>query len=1011
MGLVLAYSLRMKTIFIIFITFVSSFSLFAGESMIPLLKGPMLPSDDLVYNGEVISARDALALKNVDLSLLNPQPNDVWPDQITKTIADDQQNVGLVENASATYQGSLLSNEGLFRFNVLSDDDGKIYTIHLDKTLHSLLLRKNLLRKLGYEIPETKYLKHLSVKFESQVELDKFLIRGIPDGTDGAPERWVKQGGNLEIVLQDIAVTEPSEKDYYNVAMGIPKQAMNSRTIRSLVVPYNLVDLSESVNKFNWVSGKIDNKFLVLSHFTKNQFSSSVDDVNWMLRKINKLTRADFKEIVDQSYFPADVGALVLEKIISRRNFLNKLLANTEKDLAFDPNVSSGKIKEQHYDGYASRFAYGDAESPMEQMDSFFHSIIQSNIIDNLVSTFNQKLIDTSVNDARTEYFTQQFKDGLDHFIKTGELRPIGVGAWTSPSVGIRLLFSRDIVIGNYLGANNLVQMADTIGGSMDLGLHIGIEGLGNNLASSLQVGASIVRTFSHLKPVKTLKASMKEPYRNMFVSHLKNSLAKKYFTLSELKNLNTSDTEKNKSAQELLKLIEKELDVGESLIMTDRTMPSVDVKLNMTQGIFSAVAGVNSSISTIKRIHFYKKSATIIQIFDDSGEVKSLDLSFQMRNYIPILKISSKYDKGNYGVKSYLVNTSSDLTENPNLFTNALGLYQVLNKRSFEVLNTVTTPVKLKASYVDRSMRFSLLLWKMKSLSGKSYYDVEAKDGVHGSYFSYTKDFMSGMNFESFSKQLANYYLVDRVRNFSISSIDDKNPGETLFGHSSTQTINFEAEVDENKEFSRKFISLSDIKQGWSSSKKGLLKFIGDTNKKFQTELFNDQQIDFEKIRLYRIGYHLNIYERGIARLAAITAGDIEKLAESYNRSCLADFPIYGTAFCGDFHDLRYKIMECSRPNSEENKNVCLTDLAQQMFNEIKFQDLKMLMGENNLYVYATIDGFREKSEVLNDTIYSNSIGKIGSDKWQGPLQVVRDLVGMPEGEFSGGWLREGGR
>lgn len=992
--------------------FFLSLPLLAGESMVPLIKGPVLPSDDLVYNGNILSARDASVLKDVDLSLLNPKPNDVWPDKITKTAQDDQNNIALNDKSEATYQGALLSNSGLFRFNALSDIDGKIYTIHLDKTLHTLLLRKNLLRKLGYEIPETKYLKQLIVKFQSQQEMDQFLKKEIPEATLGASERWAKSVNNLEVVLQDVAVTEPSETDFYNVAMGLPGQSINSRTIRSLVIPYNLLDLSESVNKFNWVGGKIDNNFLVLSHFTNNQFITSIDDANWMVRKINKLTRNDFKEVVDQAFFPGDVGALVLEKIISRRNFLNKLLSNQEKNISFDPNVSSGKIKEQSYAGYASRFAYGDAESPMDQMWQFFKSIVQSNVIDNLIEAFNKKLVDTSIGDARTEYFQQQFKSGLDHFLQTGELRPIGVGTWTSPYANIRLLFSRDIVIGNYLGANNLVQMADTIGGSLDLGLHIGIEGLGNDLSSNLRMGMSVVRTYSHLKPVKTLKVSLKEPYRNMFVSHLKNSLAKKYFSLSELKKLNSSDTEKNKQIQELLKVIEKQLDVGESLIMTDRVMNTADIKLNLTQAIFSGGLGVNTSIATIARIHFFKKSASVIQIFDDAGEVKTIDLSFQMKNYIPILKIGAKLDKGNYNVKSYMVNISSDLTENPNFYTNAQGIYEILSNRNFEIINTVTTPIKVKASFLDKTGRFSFLLWKMKWLSAKSYYDVEAKDGLHGSYFSYTKNFTTGLNFESFSKQLGNYYLADRDKKISVSSNGDKNPGETLFGKSSTQSIVFEAEIDKDKTFTKQFLSLSDVKQGWSTSKKGLLNFIASTNKKFQAPLFDVQQIDFKKIRLYRIGYHLNFYERGIARLSEINLADIQNLETRYKKfeACTEEYPGYGTIFCGDLHELKSHVKKCAREETPEDKNVCLTDLAQKMFNDLKFEDLKTLIGENNLYVYGTIDGYREKSEILNDTIYSNSIGKIGSNKWQGPLQVVREMIGVSDGEFSGGWLREGG-
>ena len=970
----------MKLLTFILVT-IYSLHVFAGESTIPLAKNLTMPSDDLIYNGTVLTARDASLLTNVDLSTLNPLTNDVWLNRITKTAIDDQNNIALNNSSAVVFQGGLLSNSGLYRFNVLSEENGTIYTVHLDKTLHTLLLRKNLLRKLGYDIPETKYLKNLVVKFQSELDLDQFLKKDIPENTLGASDRWVKAINGLEVTLQDIAVTQPSERDFYNVAMGIPTEAQNSRTIRSLIVPYNLLDLSESVNKFNWVDGKIDNRGIILSHFTNNQFNTSIDDADWMMRKINKLTRNDFKEMVDNAYFPIEVGALVLEKIISRRNHLNKLFSLPDSDLKFDGAVSGGKITEQNFPGFASRFAYGNAQSPLDQMEYYFASIVQSNVIDNLIGAFNKQLIDNSLTTARSAYFTKQFQDGLQHYIQTGDLQPIGIGTWTSPNYGIHLLFSRDIVIGNYLGTNNLVQMADTIGGSFDLGYHIGIEGLGNDLSSSVQMGVSVVRTFTHLKPVKSLKVSMHEPYRNIFVNYLKNSLAKKYYSLAELKKMQDTDPEKSKKLQELLKLIETQMDVGESLIMTDQVMPSVAVNLNMVQAILQAGVGVTASVATISRIQFYKKAASVIQIFDDSGLVSSIDLSFQLKEYIPIIKIGAKFDQGKYNIKSYNVNLSADSNDNPNLFTNAQGIYEVLNNKNFEILESVITPVKLKATFLDKTFRFSFLFWKLKSLYAKTYYDVEAKDGVAGNYFNYTKYFMSGINFEAFAKQLANYYLSTLANtvtdNISISVQDNKLPGETLFGKSTLQTVNYEAEVDDHKNFSKQFLSLSNTKEGWSTSKKGLLNFIKQTNDKFQSNLFDVGQIDFQKLRLYRIGYHLNLYERGIARLNQITTKDIDPIEVIYKREagCRDDDSNNNnnnTLACGYLSELKYKIHSCSKSKTDEDRGVCLTGLLNEMFSDLKFNDFKNLMGENNIYVYASIDGLRENSEILNDTIFN---------------------------------------
>ena len=112
----------------------------AGESAVPLQKGVRIASDDLLYNGQQLSSRDAQDLSNlkgIDLSMLQPSSNDIWSD--SKSVLDDQQVIQLADGDSLTFQGSLASNSGLYRFNASPDNSSKIYTVHLDKTLHSLL--------------------------------------------------------------------------------------------------------------------------------------------------------------------------------------------------------------------------------------------------------------------------------------------------------------------------------------------------------------------------------------------------------------------------------------------------------------------------------------------------------------------------------------------------------------------------------------------------------------------------------------------------------------------------------------------------------------------------------------------------------------------------------------------------------------------------------------------------------------------------------------------------------
>lgn len=1021
---------RLMSFCVLFTSFVYV-QAYAGESFIPLQKGLRMASDDLIYNNQVLSSREADIMGNngkIDLSTLNPKPNDLWDSSVTDV--DDQKEIAIRDNDVLSYEGSILSNTGLFRFNAIPTNGNKVYTIHLDKTLHTMLMRKNLLRALGYKIPAMKYLRKVTIQFNSKIALESFLKREIPEATLGAADRWAStdlvKADQLTVTLKDVAISEPNEYDFYNVSMGIPTQTINSRSLRSLIIPYSMVDLYESVNKFSWVDGKIDNKSVILSHFTANEFATTVDDAVWMLNRMNKLTRADMQNIVAQAYFPKEVELVLVEKLISRRNSLNRLFSLKTADIAFNSNITmgsslrDGKILQKEYPDYASRFAYGDAESPLEQLRFFLYSKIQSNIIDNLVNKINGEMSLFDLGEKRTEYFQKQFKEGLDHFVETGELLPIKVGAWYSPVVDINLLLSRDIILGNYLGTDNLVQLADTFGASADIGMFAGIEGLGYDLAGSAKASVSLVRSYSHLKPVKNLKESLKEPYKNMFVGLLKRSLKEKFFSLSELQKLGEKEgdgataakEEQRKRIEEMFVEIDKKLDVGESLIITDRLVPTASVRVNFNQGLISAGVGVSGSVTVLKRIHLYKKSPKVLQIYDDSGFVRNIDLSFTVSSYVTWLRANAKFDKGHYNVNSYMVNLSTDLSENPNLFSNALGVYNVLKNKDFELLDKNNPPVKLDVQFKDRSKRLSLLFWRMKSLTGKTYYDLKAKDGVEGTYYSLEKDFLTGLNPEAFSKQLLNYYLAkEEVDDVRLSEGPDSNPGESFFGRSHTQKLRYEASLDENKRFAQKFISLSDVKQGWGMSEKKVKKFMAKVNEKFQYPLFDPGQIDFKKLRLFNVGYHMNIYNKGIERLHTIKESDILPLEARYKKErwCSEDDNRKRSAVCGDLWSLKSLIKKCPKSKNDEAMADCSVELFEKMMDDLDFNDFKKLMGEDNFYIYGTIDGFREKSEILNDTLYSNTIGKIGSKQWNGPLDVVKDLLGLSGGEFSGGWIREG--
>ena len=65
-----------------------------------------------------------------------------------------------------------------------------------------------------------------------------------------------------------------------------------------------------------------DNNNLILNHFLSYDFATSLDDAQWIARKIAKLTKEDIKKLVLAASFPREVQGILVEKLVARRNSL-----------------------------------------------------------------------------------------------------------------------------------------------------------------------------------------------------------------------------------------------------------------------------------------------------------------------------------------------------------------------------------------------------------------------------------------------------------------------------------------------------------------------------------------------------------------------------------------------------------------------------------------------------------------------------------------------------------------
>ncbi len=1081
----------MKAALALLILLIST-ALFAQEARIPL-ESIRMPSDDLLHpelghlSPEVAWRLQQDTMNPLDLSKLNPIENDVWKNNITHQNDPTLDQVNISSGESVKLIGVIASNSGVFRFNILpkSESNNKIYTILLEKTLHTSIMRRNLLRKLGYTVPKMKYLKNIKLSFKDSEEKCEFIKRKIPEATLGAPQRWItddfehcnpkneeetnsdtkEENVSLEVTLKDVVGMEPSETDHYNLALGAPPKMLTSRVLRSLIIPYALLDMGESANKISWFVGREDNKEIILPHFTSANFNVTYDDALWTMRRFEKLTQADIEDVVTNAHFPKSVETLIVEKVKARYNSLMKLFKVAKEEYSFDSEITlgdgkelkDGKLLKIKWDGYAARFAHGDPDSPFQDFQYYIFSKLQSATIEGLMSRVNQELSLFDIGDSRLEYHQDQFEEGLNHFVETGEFLDFGVGTWVAPVVDGRIILNRDIVVGNYLGTDNMVQLADTVGVSINVGAHLGIEGLDYGASVSIRGPVAATISYSHLKPVKTLKATFKEPYLNMIVPLLKLGLKK---DLAEIGNfeenfkpvnsnatttadgsatstppLSTEEINNQKSAalEKIMEHINKNLGVGESLIVTKRLTPNLtgQVRFPIFQGLSGSV-GAGTDMDIVRRLHLYRKDAETIQVYDDNGRGNGFSLSAGLNYYIPVIRLNSKNTFGKYKVRMHEINIALDVEENPSLYENALALVHLLKTGSAELLEAQEKPYVVSTKFHDKSTKFSFLFWRSKQLNKFSNFEVETPKGSKSHYMHLTKAGQTGLNYQAFVKDIGNYYIGKYLVGVSLSGDTWKNPAHTFYGTAETTMGRYETRLMGEQEdplmrdMRNPFISLTTRKEGWTAKKSKIKKLMREINTRYGFVLFdNEAYNDAKSLKLYDLTLNVNLYSRAIDNIKKLSTRVIEKFSKRYTRerkwtpACDTRLRRGGlgrkqklSAKCGNLSVLVREIKSCQKNISRMKNNKvignCLLDLAIKMREQLEFQDFKAVVGKDNYYLYGQVNGFRSDSEILNEPIRSNTEGKVGDRFWNGPVEAVLEKIGLQGGEFHGSWIRE---
>ncbi|MFZ9001615.1 MAG: RICIN domain-containing protein [Bacteriovoracaceae bacterium] len=1339
------------------------------NGMVPMEYGAR-PATDLYYKGEPLLPEEAHQMVldsegKFDLSLLNPDPNTVlWKDVKPQELTEKEDELEINDDDEVKYLDVVRSRSGRFRFSVRvtkKNGEKRTYRVMLSKQIHNLLLRKNLLRKLGYKVPKIKYYPKLKINFSSYFAKENFF-NDVSQATFGDPARWVidyekhlredeilpqeernildsqiededfknlpkhsiqnvsnkkclsrdinndrkgiyqydckrehfyaqnwvfqKQddstyliksaqtgkcldikraskitgadaieykcnGGTNqkfiiedgaiengtpttikavhsgyclrlkplhsrkknriqveqsrchdkstqkwtinpsisgdgplrekeEISLQDVIVLEEQDH-YYNLAYGFlpPEVIQGRRLLNSLFIPYALVETPESINLLNWHIGRIINGSLKLEMESSDNFNPTYYDAKWITRRILKLTRSDWAQIVKMAYFPPEVEALLTEKLISRRNHLmqlfhidnlnmrvqsqqqsqqaillnpqtGKCLGLNEKNklamitcesdvekksllqlrarsenvfsivldsnqncldinknsrlsganlihypchgkdnqlfeiikdekglvdlksvrsgkcigpdkerieqhkcgkdksqkwellnfdrrgdyffnhsLKINPDISmgeklkKGKLQIENWPGYASRFSFGDPENPLsgKEIGHFVLSKAASLGLSAAIAQVNQRFLNNTdyLTTARDAFMKELQIQTFIKYLITGVPQNVPLGVWAYPTINGNIIVNRDVVIGSYLATDNQVQLADTIGFNVNLGVYAELYGLSALLPTPIPVGVNaraqvgFTRTFSHLRPIKSFKAANKYPVKNLIIPYLTIKQGKIFDDLLHANLKDLEDEERKKLITKVIGEFKKQLPVGDSFIISD----NINLGGNLTGGLqlqklVSLGASVGGNNLTIARLHINRADEDTIHVYRDLGNVTSLLMSIQFKALVPILSLSSQFSAGVARTKFWSININEDEEKNSKLIENITGLRSVLVWNSLRTLKKAKKPLKVKHYFKESLNKARFTALSGSKLRGRTRIELTHAKGYKKELYQTTQAVRKGYNIEQYTVDALNNILSEYTEwDVQLSSINKGAPGDSLGGGQHIFKVSYEGELKDRQRrlmvkkglIESPFVMVSESYRGFVISKKRAEGLLQKINERYQKDFYPEEILNQTKrIFLYNIGVDVQIYKDGINFLSGLDKKTFSEIIKKHTRA--------GAPW------LKRKALEFSfwkylKHFQKNNYTLYSKWMRHTLSQAVRWLDVdglkKILGGEANFLIISRVNGYRIGDEAADQAIISNSIGQFGDDAIMGPIRKIISELGINESEFMAYWIR----
>ncbi|MGE3973808.1 MAG: hypothetical protein AB7F59_04700 [Bdellovibrionales bacterium] len=1013
---------------------------FAASVAIPVNRAKR-PANDLQYQGKTIDSDQAAELlKNkVDLSQLDPEPNNLWPTDPKRVAISfpEKSEVEYDSSLGAVKVGDLLS---VSRMTVI-DSQGRNFILWVSPQGHGALVRSALMRKVGYNTSAIKHYPLLKVKLEKnfcgttkeecrQRFINKLSADTLSDGLRWIPETDRKNTENSEVTLQDV-ILEPADLTVPQFHWGVAQKSFvgSKRSTRALITLFVLADMPENVNMFGWEMGKVVNNLLVMNQVFANEFTDTdYQDIRWVARKIAKLTRKDFEEIVTAGAYPSDIAALFLEKLISRRNHLIHLagLGAEFPQMPFETQVNVGKVvngkaTQEFYPGISVRFTFGDVESPIRlgEIAKFMRLEAQGIGLSKVLEAITKKFPAKTIEDI-TAGRGKDIEEFIQRYIENPEAPgSFPLDTWGGMLAGASIQAGRSVSSGTYYGVDSKIQLVDSLAVQASLGYFL-TNTSQENVLPTASANVFYRRDFAHVRALPSLAAVENEPRDDIHVLNF-------MLGLGDLIKADLKDEEYEKSFDAFAKAMK----VGETFIVTDSigggAGASAAIPISAILGIpvmlgqeFVARYGVSGNLIMLRKTYI-TRTADGFHIYLTDAASGAVSHDFGLSFWIDIINFASSPKKAVAKTRAYIIDFKEGDEKPTGKFDSegykrnvkiGLALRGLIRGNSPELLESNYLPYRLGHDYSSRSSRFSFLFLKKDTLdeahtvslkfrpldgAPKSEQENVTEEKYDAHLFSVRKVRRSGVNYYSLLSDIVNA----AAPGFGPGGVGGNNL-TSVAGKAKWSTISTEAEVTDGQSFHPVTIS-ENYWTGWNLKKKDFYKIIDSIERSvsglnlghpfMRKEVFNEVT-DFQ---LYEIKSQLVVYPSGLEKIRRefLKAGQrgqeaqvVSRLIEiggrhAYETQCknakvftLAN-PAYRSFLASINAEQQYpcllpwmqRLLEFRNAPPVEKKDIIkiqnqIVDLLQ---GQLPLYEVLKILGYENYFFQVRVNGFRKNDERMN--------------------------------------------